>query len=140
MLPAPPPTPLLESGFWQRIAFGNPDSLVPGSEATRALYLVSDKLAIPIVEGETIDTLRAGELRKLLRERFGPALAEQAIAALWRSAPASPAGPTPNQDQSQLYSGPWPITRAQPRWVAELNEPGGAERDWLMENGMWCGN
>ena len=64
MLPAPPPTPLLESGFWQRILFGNPDSLVPGSEATRALYLISDKLAISIVEGETIDTLRVGALRK----------------------------------------------------------------------------
>jgi hypothetical protein len=27
----------------------------------------------------------------------------------------------------------------QPRWVAQLNEPGGAERDWLVDNGLWCG-
>ena len=86
----PPPIPLLASAFWQGLLFGNPESLIPGFEATPALYLVSDKLGISIVEGEIIDTQRGGESRKSLRERFGPASAEQAMATLWRSAPPSP--------------------------------------------------
>jgi len=27
----------------------------------------------------------------------------------------------------------------QPRWIRELNEPEGAERAWLIANGLWCG-
>jgi hypothetical protein len=27
----------------------------------------------------------------------------------------------------------------QPRWMQELNEPGILERDWRIENGLWCG-
>jgi len=78
----------LPSSFWWSLLFGNPDCLISSSNATQALYLVSEKLAIPIGEGETIDALRAGQLRKMLRKRFGPADAEQTTAALWRSAPS----------------------------------------------------
>src|SRR6516165_3465691 len=90
-LSAPSPIPLA-SAFWQSLLFGNPDSLVSSSDATRALQLVSDKLGFPIADGETIDTERAGQLRKLLRGRFGLA-AEQTMSALWRSATASPGAP-----------------------------------------------
>jgi len=130
-LPAPQSIPCLPSSFWWSFLFGNPDCLISSSNATRALYRVSDKLGIPIVEGEIIDTLRAGELRKRLRERFGPAPAEQAMAALWRSASVSPGAPQPS-DQSQLPPGPLP-------WIGELNEPGVPERAWQIENGCWCG-
>ncbi len=139
MLPAPLPTPLLESGFWQRILFGNPDSLVSGSEATRALQLVSDKLGIGRVEDQTIETLRATQLRKLLHSRFGPSQAERIMNELWRSAPVSPGAPMPNVDQSQMAPGSWPVGQDQPWWVQELNEPGIPERDWRIENGLWCG-
>ena len=87
-LPVPSPIEPLPSSFWWSLLFGNPDCLISSSNATQALYLVSEKLAIPIGEGETIDALRAGQLRKMLRKRFGPADAEQTTAALWRSAPS----------------------------------------------------
>ena len=136
-LSAPSPIPLA-SAFWQSLLFGNPDSLVSSSDATRALQLVSDKLGVPIADGETIDTVRAGQLRKLLRGRFGLA-AEQTMSALWRSAPASPGTPQPDIGQSQLPAGPLPTGRNEPRWIEGLNEPGGSERAWLNENGLWCG-
>jgi hypothetical protein len=136
-LSAPSPIPLA-SAFWQSLLFGNPDSLVSSSDATRALQLVSDKLGFPIADGETIDTERAGQLRKLLRGRFGLA-AEQTMSALWRSAPASPGAPQPDIGQSQLPAGPLPTGRNEPRWIEGLNEPGGSERAWLNENGLWCG-
>ena len=136
-LSAPSPIPLA-SAFWQSLLFGNPDSLVSSSDATRALQLVSDKLGFPIADGETIDTERAGQLRKLLRGRFGLA-AEQTMSALWRSAPASPGAPQPDIGQTQLPAGALPASRSQPQWIAELNEPGGSERAWLIENGLWCG-
>jgi hypothetical protein len=98
-LPAPSPIPLASS-FWQALLFGNPDSLVSSSDATRALQLVSGKLGVPIREPERVSTMRAGQLRKLLRDRFGPADAEQTTAALWRSAPSSPGTPQPNDDQT----------------------------------------
>jgi hypothetical protein len=137
VLPAPSPIPLA-STFWQSLLFGNPDSLVPSSNATRALQLISDKLGVPIADGETIDTVRAGQLRKLLHGRFGLA-AEQTMSALWRSAPASPGAPQPDIGQTQLPAGALPASRSQPQWIAELNEPGGSERAWLIENGLWCG-
>ena len=137
-LPAPPPIEPLPSSFWWALLFGNPDSPVSSSDATRALQLVSDKLGVPIADGETIDTVRAGQLRKLLRGRFGLA-AEQTMSALWRSAPASPGAPQLDIGQGQLAAGPLPAGRNQPRWIRELDEPGGAEREWLMENGLWCG-
>jgi hypothetical protein len=138
-LPALPSIPCLQSPFWWALLFGNPDSPVPSSDATRALQLVSDKLGVLIADGETIDTVRAGQLRKSLRERFGHVEAEQAMAVLWRSAPATDGAPQPSEDQSQLPPGRLPLGRSQPRWIAELNEPGGVERQRLMENGLWCG-
>ena len=39
---------------------------------------------------------------------------------------------------SPLLATPMPEA-AQPRWMQELNEPGGTERDWMIENGLWCG-
>jgi hypothetical protein len=137
-LPAPSPIPPLSNAFWQALLFGNPDSLVSSSDATRAIALVSNKLGVRVADGETVSPMRAGQLRRLFRDRFGPADAEQTTAALWRSAPASPGAPQPS-DQSQLPPGPLPIRRSQPRWIRELNEAGGAEREWLTENRLWCG-
>ena len=137
-LPAPLPMEPLPSSFWWALLFGNPDSSVSSSDATRALQLVSAKFGVPIADGETIETVRAGQLRKLLRGRFGLA-AEQTMSALWRSAPASPGTPQPDIGQSQLPAGALPVSHSQPQWIAELNEPGGSERQWLMDNGFWCG-
>jgi hypothetical protein len=54
-LPTPPSIPCLPSSFWWALLFGNPDSPVSSSNATQALQLVSDKLGVPIADGETID-------------------------------------------------------------------------------------
>jgi hypothetical protein len=64
------------------ILYGNPDRLVSGSDAMNALCLVADKSGIAIAQNETIPTLRAGQLRQLLRNKFGQAEAEQTMAAL----------------------------------------------------------
>jgi hypothetical protein len=134
-LPAWPPIAPLLSLFWQSVLFGSPDGLVSGSNATQALRLVSEKLAIPRVEAETIDPLRAGQLRKLFRDRFGYESAEQAMITLWRSAPVSPGAPTPNEDMSQLSPGPRGDSRNQPRWIGDLHDPNRVEREWLSDNG-----
>jgi hypothetical protein len=136
---SPVPVPPLPSSFWQTVLSGNPDSLVSGSDATRALYLLSDKLGIAIVQGEGIETLRAGAFRKLLRDRFGGQKAELTMNELWRSAPASPGAPVPNADQSHCSPGVWECPRSMPAWRQEMSEPGVAERDWQIENGCWCG-
>src|SRR6516164_2241991 len=136
-LSAPSPIPLA-SAFWQSLLFGNPDSLVSSSDATRALQLVSDKLGFPIADGETIDTERAGQLRKLLRHRFGPADAEQTIAALWRAAPANPDAPAPNEDQSQASPGPRDCPPSMPAWRRELHQEISNEQR-LLEGIGWCG-
>jgi hypothetical protein len=119
--------------------YGNPDSLVPGSDATSALRLVADKTGIAIDQNETIPTLRAGQVRQLLRGRFGLSMAEQTMATLWLAAPVSPGAPQPSEDRSRLTPGPMSDGRGQPRWIRELNEPGGQEREWQIENGLWCG-
>jgi hypothetical protein len=129
-LPIPPPS----SAFWQSLLFGNPDALVSGSDATRAIVLVSDKLGIPIGEGETIGTLRAGQLRKMLGERFGPNVWD-VMNKLWRSAPASSGAPQPNVDQSDLPPGLNQIAD-QPRWVRDLHDPVRVEREWLRDLGI----
>jgi hypothetical protein len=92
--PAPIPSLApLPSAFWQALLYGNPDNLVGGADATVAWRLVADQLGVSIEENETIPTLRGGELRKLLRNKFGHAQAEQTMAALWRAAPPSPGAP-----------------------------------------------
>jgi hypothetical protein len=135
----PPPIPTLQSGFWQTLLYGSPDALVGSSDATNALRLVAKGIGFAIEAGETIPAIRAGQLRKLLRERFDPARAEQAMAALWRAALASPGAPQPSEDQGQLLAESLSVGRNQPQWIRELNEPGGAQREWLIENGLWCG-
>jgi hypothetical protein len=42
------------------------------------------------------------------------------------------------QAPSLVLASPMPAA-SQPRWAQELNEPGGGERGWLIENGLWCG-
>ncbi len=130
-LPAPSPTPLA-GAFWQSLLFGNPDALVSSSDTTRALHLVSDKLGVVLIDGETISTLRAGQLRKMLGERFGPNVWD-VMNKLWRSAPASPGAPTPAADQSQLAPGPLPADR---RWIRDLHDPDRIEREWLLDHGI----
>jgi hypothetical protein len=135
---APSPIPPLPSAFWQGVLYGNPDDLLPGADATNALRLVADKLGVAIAPNETIATLRAGALRKLLRERFGPSEAEQTMAALWRSAPSTPGAPQPADSSTKQL----PIAPARaPAWVEELNQPSdsGPSCDWLIDNGLWCG-
>ena len=127
--------PPLENGFWQSLLYGSVDSLVPGSDATRSLREVGDKLGVVIAEGETIETLRAGQLRKLLREKFGYTEAEQALALLWREAPASPGAPVPALDQSSLPPGPWPVTRNQPAWRHDFHREVSGEQQLLEETG-----
>jgi hypothetical protein len=133
-LPIPPPS-TLPNAFWRGLLFGSPDSLIGGADATNALRLVADRIGITIDQSETIPTLRAGELRKLLRERFGPAMAEQTFAALWRSAPPPPA-PAPAPDQSQLPPGSWVDSQPQPRWARDLHDPDRAEQEWLSDLGV----
>jgi hypothetical protein len=130
-LSAPSPIPLA-SAFWQSLLFGNPDALVSSSDATRAIVLVSDKLAIPIGNSETIGTLRAGQLRKMLGKRFGPNVWD-VMKVLWRSAPASPGAPQAAADQSQLAPGPLPADR---RWIRDLHDPDRIEREWLLDHGI----
>jgi hypothetical protein len=137
-LPAPSPIPLA-SAFWQSLLFGNPDSLVSSFDATRALQLVSDKLGVPIADGETISTMRAGQLRKLLRDRFGPADAEQTTAALWRAASASPGASTPNEDQSQVSPGIKDCPRDMPAWRREFHQEINNGQRLLESMGGWCG-
>jgi hypothetical protein len=137
-LPAQSPIPLA-SAFWQALLFGNPDSLVPSSDATRALQLVSDKLGVRTVDGETISTMRAGQLRKLLRDRFGPADAEQTTAALWRAAPASPDAPIPHEDQSHCSSGVKDCPRSMPAWRREFHQEFSNVQRLLESIGGWPG-
>ena len=134
-LPIPPPS-TLPNAFWRGLLFGSPDSLIGGADATNALRLVADRIGITIDQSETIPTLRAGELRKLLRERFGPAMAEQTFAALWRSAPPPPGAPAPAPDQSQLPPGSWVDSQPQPRWTRALHDPDRAEQEWLSDLGV----
>ncbi len=89
--------------------------MVSSSDATRAIALVCDKLAIPIGEGETIGTLRAGQLRRMLGEHFG-AKVWDVMNKLWRAAPASPGAPAPNEEVSQASPG----VRDCPRFHAGL--------------------
>jgi hypothetical protein len=126
----------LPAAFWWGLLFGSPDSLLSAADSTGALQLISDKLGVPTVEGETLGVLRAGQLRKLLRERFGPLEAEQGIAALWRRALASEGLPQPAEDQSQLPPGPFPVGRAQPAWIRDLHDPDRCEHEWLLDHGI----
>ena len=84
-------------------------------------------------------TLRAGQLRKMLRDRFGPTAAEGALATLWRAAPATEGSPQPAEDQSQLLPGLRLNSPHTSRWIQELNDPHIAGQAWLAENGLWCG-
>jgi hypothetical protein len=139
-LPAPPPVPaefpLLDSAFWQALLYGNPDGLVSSTDATIALRLVADRIGITIDQSETIPTLRAGQLRKRLRERFGPEMAEQTFAVLWCSAPPPPGALAPALDQSQLPPGSWVDSQPQPRWARDLHDPDRAEQEWLSDLGV----
>jgi hypothetical protein len=126
----------LPSAFWWALLFGNPDCLVSSSNATQVLHLVSEKLAIPIGEGETTDALRAGQLRKLLRERFGSQEAEKTLVALWRAAPVANGCPSPNLEESNLPPGPLPVGRNQLRWIRDLHDPDRVEREWLLDHGI----
>jgi hypothetical protein len=138
-VPAPPPIPPLANAFWQSVLFGNPDALIPSSEVTRALQLVSSQLGVPIANGEIIGSMRAGQLRKLLRDRFGPMAAEQTTATLWRAAPASPGAPQPAEDQSPCKLGVAECPRSMPAWRREFYSEVSDEQQLLESFGGWCG-
>jgi hypothetical protein len=138
-LGAPLPIPAIapaNSAFWQTLLYGNPDGLVSSADATNALRLVAERIGITLDQRETIPTLRAGELRKLLRNKFGQLQAEQAIAVLWRSAPPTPGAPAPAPDQSELPSGARVDSQLQPRWVRALHDPDRAQQEWLSDLGV----
>jgi hypothetical protein len=102
------------------------------------LHLISDKLALPIIQGETLGVLRAGELRKTLRSRFGAREAERAN-ELWRSAPASPGAPMPNIDQGRCTSGVWECPRSIPASRRDFPQEKSTEQQLLGPIGGWCG-
>jgi hypothetical protein len=130
----------LPAAFWRSVLYGSPDALLATVDATQATRLVAQTLGVPSVAlSEFTGSLRAGQLRKSLRERFGQVEAEQAMNKLWRAAPLTDGCPSPNLEAPSLSPGPLLAGRNQPRWIAELNEPGGAQRAWLIENGLWCG-
>ena len=109
-----------------------------GGDANTALRLVAGELEKDLDVVEFTECVRVNTLRKMLDERFG-ADAWPAMNKLWRSAPPSPGAPRPSEDQSREPAGSLPAGCNQPRWIGELNEPGGAERAWMIENGLWCG-
>jgi hypothetical protein len=133
------PTQPLSGAFWQGVLYGSPDALLSSRDAHSAFRLVAEQLQIPIEEGETLDTIRAGQLRKALRSRFGYGAAEGAMAALWRAAPLTEGCPLPNPEERDRAPGPLPVSPSQPQWMVELNAPGGTEREWLVQNGLWGG-
>ena len=135
-LPAPSPIPLA-SAFWQALLYGSRDTLVSPRDANTALRLVAFELGKDLDVIEFTESLRVNTLRKML-DGWGVEV-WHVMNRLWRAAPASPGAPMPNVDQSQMAPGSWPVGRDQPRWVVELNEPGIPERDWRIENGLWCG-
>jgi hypothetical protein len=104
------------------------------------LQLVSDKLGVLIADGETIDTVRAGQLRKSLRERFGHVEAEQAMVALWKSAPREAGTPVPNEDQSQASPGVRDCPRTMPAWRREFHQEISNEQRLLESIGGWSGS
>jgi hypothetical protein len=134
-LPIPPPS-TLPNAFWRALLFGSPDSLIGGADATNALRLVAERIGITIEGSETIPTLRAGQLRKLLRNKFGQLQAEQTFAVLWRSAPPTPGAPAPALDQSELPSGARVDSQFQPRWARALHDPDRAQQEWLSDRGV----
>jgi hypothetical protein len=138
--PALPPIPPLPARWWQGLLYGSPDAMLSAADATRATHLIAQALGKNSGSSEFSEGVRGAALRKLLEAHFGAAQAWRAMNELWRSASPSPGAPSPNQDQSQMTPGSWHVSPAQPRWVAQLNGPGGAERDCMIENGLWCGN
>jgi hypothetical protein len=139
VLPAPPPIPPLPASWWQGLLYGSPDAMLSAADATSAMHLIAQALGVNSGPSEFSEGVRGAALRKLLEAHFGAAQAWRAMNELWRSASPSPGAPSPNQDQSQMTPGSWPVSREQPRWVREFHDPGGVERDWMIENGLWCG-
>jgi hypothetical protein len=135
-----PPVPPLEPGFWQALLYGSPDSLLSDSDVTRALQLVTEKLGRARDPNETLPALRAGQLRKHLRTRFGYAQAEQTMIALWRSAPSPDGTPQPNEDQSSLTPGVWDCPRFMPAWRREFRQEFSNEQQVLESIGGWSGD
>lgn len=134
-----PSVPPLQSSFWQALLYGSPDSLVGSSDATSALQLLAQGLGVAIETNETIPTLRGGELRKLLRERFGHAQAEQTMAALWRRGLLStPGTPVPNDDQTNCSPGVRDCPRSMPAW-REFHQEVNQEQRILEGIGGWPG-
>jgi hypothetical protein len=132
-LSAPPSIPPLPASWWQGFLYGSPDAILSSRDANVALCLVAEKLNLPVGNSEPIERIRAGELRKMLRDRFGPMEAEQTMVALWRSAPPSPGAPQVAADQSQLVPGLLPANR---RWIRDLHDPDRIEREWLLDHGI----
>jgi hypothetical protein len=134
-LPAPkeakgPATiPPLPASWWQGLLYGSPDAMLSAADATRAMHLIAQALGVNSGPSEFSAGVRGVALRKILDERFGAGQAWRAMNELWRSASPSPGAPSPNQDQSQMTPGSWPVSPDQPRWATQLNEPGGTDRD-----------
>ena len=128
----------LPSAFWQALLYGSCNALVSSMDANTALRLVAFELGKDSDVVRFSDSVRVNTLRKMLDQQFG-AKVWDVMNKLWRAAPASPGAPLPSEDQSQLPAGPLPVGCNQPRWIRELNELGGPERAWMVENGLWCG-
>jgi hypothetical protein len=129
----------LAAAFWQALLYGSRDALVSQSEANAALRLVAHELSTDCNGADFVETLRAGALRKVLDERFG-AVAWPAMNKLWRSAPASPGAPFPNEDQSQASHGVGDCPRSMPAWRREFHQEISNEQRLLESLGGWSGS
>jgi hypothetical protein len=140
---APPPIPELAplpAAFWRALLYGSPDALLATAEATLATRLVAQALGVPSVDlPEFTESIRAGQFRRGLRESFGDAQAEQAMAALWRNAPASPGSPQPNEDESRLTPGVRDCPRTMPAWRRGFHLEVCNEQRLLEGIGGWSG-
>jgi hypothetical protein len=135
-LPIPPELP---GSWWQALLYGSRDAMLSPVDANTALRLVGRELAKDLDVVDFTESVQVNALRKTMDQCFGATAAWQAINKLWRAAPSSPDAPQPGKDESKESPGSLPASRNQPQWIRELNEPDGAERSWLIENGLWCG-
>jgi hypothetical protein len=102
------------------------------------MSLVAGELGKDLDVIEFTESIPVNALRKVLDARFG-AGAWPAMNKLWRSAPASPGAPQPNEDQSRLTPGVRDCPRSMPAWRREFHQEFSHEQRLLESMGGCCG-